>query len=144
MEQETAEDIKRHFDVVAQGLREEIGDLRSEVGGIHAGIGDLRSEIDGLHAGIGDLRSEVGGLHAGIGDLRSEIGGLHAGIGDAKRHFNVVAESLRSDIRTVAEGFVATNERLDRFEVRMSEKFREMEALFRLSFTELDRRIQSL
>jgi chromosome segregation ATPase len=130
MEQETAEDIKRHFDVVAQGLREEIGDLRSEVGGIHAGIGDLRSEIDGLHAGIGDLRSEVGGLHAGIGDT--------------KRHINVVAESLRSDIRTVAEGFVATNERLDRFEVRMSEKFREMEALLRLSFTELDRRIQSL
>jgi hypothetical protein len=102
MEQETAEDIKRHFDVVAQGLREEIGNLRSEVGGLNAGIGDTR------------------------------------------RHINVVAESLRSDIRTVAEGFVATNERLDRFEVRMSEKFGEMEALFRLSFTELDRRIQSL
>jgi hypothetical protein len=116
MEQETAEDIKRHFDVVAQGLREEIG----------------------------DLRSEVGGINAGIGDLRSEIGGLHAGIGDAKRYVNVVAESLRSDSRTVAEGFIATNERLDRFEVRMSEKFREMEALLRLSFTELDRRIQSL
>jgi hypothetical protein len=29
---------------------------------------------------------------------------------DIKRHFDVVGESLRSDILTVAEGFVSTNE----------------------------------
>jgi hypothetical protein len=49
------------------------------------------------------------------------------------RHFNVVAESLRSEIRTVAEGFVSTNERLDRMETRMSERFGELEAMIRLS-----------
>ena len=49
---------------------------------------------------------------------------------------------LRSEIRTVAEGFVSTNERLDRMETRMSERFGELEAMIRLSFGELSRRIQ--
>ena len=49
------------------------------------------------------------------------------------RHFNVVAESLRWDCRTVADGFVATNERLDRMETRMSERFGQLEAMIRLS-----------
>ncbi len=63
---------------------------------------------------------------------------------EIKRHFNVVAESLRSEIRTVAEGLVATNERLDRLEVRITEEFAEVKAMIRLSFGELDRRIRSL
>jgi hypothetical protein len=58
------------------------------------------------------------------------------------RHFNVVAESLRSEIRTVAEGFVPTNARLDRIETAMSEGFGELETMIRLSFGELARRIQ--
>jgi len=61
---------------------------------------------------------------------------------DIKRHFDVVGESLRSDIRTVAEGFVSTNERLDRIESTMSERFGELEVMIRLSFGELARRIQ--
>ena len=60
---------------------------------------------------------------------------------DIKRHFDVVSESLRSDIRTVAEGFVLTNDRLDRIELAISEKFGELEVMIRLSFGELSRRI---
>lgn len=115
MEREIAEDIKRHFDVVAGGLRDELGGLRTEVGGIHA---------------------EVAGIHEEIAGLRTEIG-------DVKRHSSVLAEQLRTDIRTVAEGFVATNERLDRFEMRVWVRFGDVEALIRLSFAELDRRLQS-
>jgi len=63
---------------------------------------------------------------------------------EIKRHFNVVAESLRSEIRTVAEGLVGTNERLDRIESRMEEEFNEVKAMIRLSFGELDRRIRTL
>lgn len=63
---------------------------------------------------------------------------------EIKRHFNVVAENLRSEIRTVAEGFVGTNERLDRIESRMEEEFNEVKAMIRLSFGELDRRIRTL
>ena len=111
MDRETAEDIKRHFDVVADGLRSEMQEL-----------------VVGLR---GDIRVGDEGLRSEMQELRSAL----------KRHFDVVAESLRSDIRTVAEGFVSTNERLDRFESATSEKFGELEVMIRLSFGELARRI---
>ena len=63
---------------------------------------------------------------------------------EIKRHFSVVAEGLRSEIRTVAEGLVATNEKIDRLESRITEELNEIKAMIRLSFGELDRRIQSL
>jgi len=88
---------------------------------------------------------------------------------DIKRHVSVVAEGLRSEIRLVAEGFLATNERLDttnsrldatneRLEKgleatnvridgilsRMAEEFRDMRAMIRLMFGDLDRRLRAL
>ena len=70
---------------------------------------------------------------------------------EIKRHFNVVAESLRGEIRTVAEGVGANTdrldqieERLDRLEARVAEEAAETRAMIRLSFGELDRRIRSL
>ena len=38
---------------------------------------------------------------------------------EVKRHFNVVAEGLRSDIRLVIEGLAANTDRLERVEVRL-------------------------
>ena len=91
---------------------------------------------------------------------------------EIKRHFNVVAEGLRSEIRTVAEGVGANTDkldrieerldrvderldrvdgrldrvdgRLDRVEARLVEEFSELKAMIRLSFGELDRRMRSL
>ncbi len=63
---------------------------------------------------------------------------------EIKRHFSVVAEGLRSEIRTVTEGLVATNEKIDRLEVRVIEELSEIKAMIRLSFGELDRRMRSL
>jgi hypothetical protein len=60
---------------------------------------------------------------------------------EIKRHFNVAAEGLRSEIRTVAEGVGANTERLDRledrldrFESRIVEEISEVKAMIRLSF----------
>jgi hypothetical protein len=39
---------------------------------------------------------------------------------EIKRQFNVVAEGLGSEIRTVAEGLSATNEKIDRLESRIA------------------------
>ncbi|HEX9150154.1 MAG TPA: hypothetical protein VF958_13415 [Thermoanaerobaculia bacterium] len=129
MDRETAEEIKQHFDVVAEGLRSEMHEI----------AGGLRTEI---RLGDEGLRSE---MHEIAGGLRSEIRLVDEKVDrssvDLKRHFEVVGESLRSDIRTVAEGFVSTNERLDRIESAMSEKFGELEVMIRLSFGELAQRI---
>jgi hypothetical protein len=63
---------------------------------------------------------------------------------EIKRHFNVVAEGLRSEIRIVGEG-------LQGFRDATAGEFRavrgemsEIRALLRLSFGELDRRIRTL
>ena len=45
MDHETAEDIKWHFDVVAEGLRGEIGGFRSDVGELRSEVGDLEVMI---------------------------------------------------------------------------------------------------
>jgi chromosome segregation ATPase len=91
---------------------------------------------------------------------------------DIKRHFSVVSEGLRSEIRLLAEAVGGNNDRLDRFEGRLDrtegrldriegrldriegrldrietrivEEFGEIKAMIRLSFGELDRRIRSL
>jgi hypothetical protein len=77
---------------------------------------------------------------------------------EIKRHFNVVAEGLRSDIRVLAEGLGANTDRLDRFERRLDSfesrfdsfesrvtaEFTETRAMIRLSYGELERRIVRL
>lgn len=84
---------------------------------------------------------------------------------EIKRHFNVVAEGLRSDIRALAEGLGANTDRLDRlemrfdgfenrfdgfenrfdsFENRVTAEFKETRAMIRLSYGELERRIVRL
>ena len=63
---------------------------------------------------------------------------------EVKRHFNVVAEGLRSEIRILGEGLDATSQRLDGVLSRMADEFRDLRAVIRLSFGELDRRIRDL
>ena len=43
-----------------------------------------------------------------------------------KRHFDIIAEGLRSEIRTVAESVAAMNERFDRLAGRMEQEFTQM------------------
>lgn len=59
MDRETADDIKRHFEVVADGLRDEIGLLRTEVHEVrrHSDViaESLRSEIRLVAEGVAGL-----------------------------------------------------------------------------------------
>jgi hypothetical protein len=63
---------------------------------------------------------------------------------EIKRHFNVVAEGLRSEIRLLGKGLDSTNVRIDGILSRMAEEFRDLRAVIRLSLGELDRRIRAL
>ena len=125
MDQETAGDIKRHFDVVAEGLRSEIRVVAE----------GLRSEI---HVVAEGLQSELRVVDE-KGDRRFD---------DLKRHFDVVGESLRSDIRLVAEGVAGLDGKFTPEFVTVREEIREqtgeVKSLLRVSYGDLDRRVQAL
>jgi len=63
---------------------------------------------------------------------------------EIKRHFGVIAEALRSDVRQVAEGHAVIRRELQEFRGEVRDEFREVRALLRLSFAQLDQRISRL
>ena len=63
---------------------------------------------------------------------------------EIKRHFGVVAESLRSDIRQISEGHATIRYELQGLRGEFRDEFKEMKALIRLSFSQLDQRIRTL
>jgi hypothetical protein len=108
---------------------------------------DLRAEFRT------ELRAEIGGLRDELrAELRSEVGGLRAEMraGDemTRRHFDVVAESLRSDIRAVAEGVASSTELTLRLHhglrAEMDGRFRSLEAVLRVTFADFRREIDDL
>jgi DNA anti-recombination protein RmuC len=72
-------------------------------------------------------------------------------VAEIKRHFNVVADGLEKNLRLVAEGVSALDDRVGRVEDRMTsleEKmergFDEIKAMIKFSYAELDRRVTSI
>jgi predicted nuclease with TOPRIM domain len=63
---------------------------------------------------------------------------------EIKRHFGVVAESLRSDIRQMAEGHAVIRHELESRREEVRDEFKETRALMKLSFSQLDQRIDRL
>jgi predicted nuclease with TOPRIM domain len=63
---------------------------------------------------------------------------------EIKRHFGGVAESLRSDIRQIAHGHATIRHELHEQRGEIRDEFKEMRALMRLSFSQLDQRTRTL
>ena len=105
----------------------------------------LGSFRDVLRREIGTLREEFATLQGAFGTLRQEVRHTAA---ETRRHFDVVAEDLRHDIRGVAEGVVATFERVDRpgseLRTEMDQRFAAAHAVARVAFREVRRDISSL
>ena len=74
-------------------------------------------------------------------DVDQQITTAHA---ETRRHFEIVAEDLRRDVKGVADGVISANERIDAFRVEVKEEFVEVRAMIKLSYAELDRRMQTL
>jgi hypothetical protein len=70
-------------------------------------IEQLGQRIDALE---GSLRGEIGSLRSEIGSLRSDV---RAGLAENRRHAEVLFESLRDDIRMLAEEFATLTAKLD-------------------------------
>jgi len=63
---------------------------------------------------------------------------------EIKRHFGVVAESLRSDIRQIAEGHAVIRHELQSQHEEIRDEFNQTRALLRSSFGQLDQRVDTL
>lgn len=87
-------------------------------------------------------------LVAFLGRKFDEVGrgfeAVDAKIADTRRHFDVVAERMHSQVQLVAEGITAVGQRFDRFEQKVEAEFVETRAMIRVSYAQLERRIQEL
>jgi len=94
------------MDVETSGAIEQLGRR------IDALEGSLRGEFRaGLDALEGSLRGEFrAGLDALEGSLHAEF---RTGLAENRRHAEVLFESLRDDIRMLAEGFATLTAKLD-------------------------------
>jgi len=63
---------------------------------------------------------------------------------ETRRHFDVVAEGLRSEIRMVAESVTHVDDKLGQFRTDVAQEFAETRAMIKFSHAELDRRVRSL
>jgi len=100
---------------------------------------------DDVSRGFGALREESGTLRGEFEALRQEVRDTAA---ETRRHFDVVAEYLRHDIRGIAEGVIGLSERVDRLGTglrsEMNERFTATHAVVRVAFQEVRRDIEGL
>lgn len=57
---------------------------------------------------------------------------------EIKRHFGIVAEALRGEICQIAEGHSGIRHELQEIRDEFRDEFKEMRALMRLSFSQLE------
>jgi len=62
---------------------------------------------------------------------------------EIKRHFDVRAESLRSEIRQVAEGLISLDDKTERGFAEVRREFDEVKAMIKFSHAELARRLDT-
>ncbi len=65
-------------------------------------------------------------------------------VDEIKRHFSVVAEDLRSDVRAVAEAVSAHRAEFHREIAGVRTELDEVKGMIRLSYAEIDRRVRTL
>ncbi len=90
---------------------------------------ELRQEIHASAAQVRqELRQEIQAGAAGIREeLRQEI---QASAVETRRHFDVVAEGLRSEIRLLAEGIGTLDQKVERFREEVREEFHKVDRRF--------------
>jgi replication fork clamp-binding protein CrfC len=91
-------DVGRRIDAVEASLRAELGAVRDEL------RAEIRAVRDDFRA---ELRSEIRAVRD---DLRTEF---RDGLAENRRHSEVLSESLRDEIRILAEGFGTLSAKLD-------------------------------
>jgi hypothetical protein len=83
------------------------GDIRGPRREVRGAESSLTARIDGVES---SLTARIDGVESSISSLRAEMHELHA---DARAHTDVLTESIRDDIRIVAEAVLALSAKVD-------------------------------
>lgn len=133
MDKETREFLERKFSTLDQRF--------NRVDEQFSRIDQRFTRVDEQLAGIDQRFTRVDEQLTGI-DRR--FGGIDEKFEDTKRYFGVVAEGLRSEVQQVAEGHQIILDGQTRIVGRIEQAERELGAMIRFSYSELDRRIRTL
>ena len=115
MSEERLERIEQKTDA----LTSRVDGLTSRVGGLTSRVDGLTSGVDGLTSRVDGLTSRVDGLTSRVGGLTSRVGGVEAG----QQKLTVLFEEQHHVVLAIADGLVATNERMDRGFASIEERF---------------------
>ncbi len=85
--------------------RGEMAEMRSELAEVRADIAEIRDDIVEIRGDIVEIRGE-------IAEIRGEMTGMRT---ELKQHTQVLFESLRDDIRLIAEGLTVLTTKVDWF-----------------------------
>lgn len=122
-------ETRAYLDAALDGLRQEI----------RAGAAETAELRQVMTAATADLRQEMRAETAG---LRQE---MRETAEETRRHFYVVGQSIRSDVRAVAEGVAANSEAIERLgtdlRAEMDSRFTASHAVVRVALQELRRDI---
>ncbi len=151
---------------IIEGVRSEVGTLRQEMGTVQQEMGTLRQEMGTVQQEmVGRFEQEVGILRQEMGTLRQEMVGRFEQVDEALRenreatqqnseairqnkdeirYTQIMVEGLRSDLQGVAEGVLSTNQRLDAFQEKVQQEFKEVRTILQLSHTDVNKRVRSL
>jgi len=116
-------DLRQEMSATAAGLREEIHatgeqirtELREE---IHATGEQIRTELrQEIQASAAETRLRMEQFESRL------LARMEASAAETRRYMGVVAEDLKSDIKAVAEGLGALDEKVERFRGEVREDF---------------------
>jgi outer membrane murein-binding lipoprotein Lpp len=120
--------LERKLDAVAtdvKQLKTDVGQLKADVETLKSDVAELKSDVAELKSDVAELKSDVAALKTDVARLKTDVGQLKSQVGQLQSDVNelkdgqsryvtkVEFEGLRSELRMVADGFAATQQRLD-------------------------------
>lgn len=93
---------------------------------------------------IAFLEQRFQGMEAKLQTFREETNQRFDQVDDKVNLARIEIESVRGEIRQVADGVAANTEKLDAFRVEVAKEFAEVRTTSRLQYTDLDRRVRRL
>ena len=111
--------------------------VQEAIGGVERRLEAHDERFDAIERRFDAMDQRFDAMDQRVDALQTES---REGLAENRRHFGVLHEDLRDQIRLIAEGFATTNERIDRLEIGMHTEFARVDGRLRRLEAERPRR----